>query len=951
MLKHFLGVLSLFILSVLPAMAQKADYQKTNTGVSLFYTHSDFTIQQQVNLDIITKNIIHVTARPLESKETERKSLLITDSLVIKPGEWSLEEVGDDLVLKTASLTANISLKTGAISIKDKSGKQLLAERRRSVNTFIPGVYNGNAFYAINQGFTLSDDEAVYGLGQHQNGIMNYRGRQVNLLQYNTEVAVPFLISTNNYGVLWDNYSITKVGDVRPLLPLSAFKLYSANGEEGWLTANYYEKSNLEKVVVSRPESEIAYSFLTDMHKFPEDFNLTNALVRYEGAIESPYDGLHRLHVKYAGYLKIWIDGELLQDRWRESWNAGTFELDLAMEKGKKYKLKMEWLPDGGQSYLDINAQMPIPDNEKNLFSFDSEAGDDVNYYFIAGDNMDEVIGGYRYLTGRAPIMPRWSFGYWQSRERYKTQKELLDVAAEFRKRKIPIDNMVQDWSYWAEPDWGSHDFDKTRFPDAKGMINSLHKDHFRLMISVWPKINEESSVYPLFKDKGWLYMRNIADARKDWIGKGYTSTFYDPFNPDARKGFWDLMNEKLYKIGVDAWWMDASEPDMHSNINMEERKAVMQPLIGSSVRYYNAFPLVNAQGIYEGQRETDPNNRVFILTRSAFAGQQRYSAATWSGDISSRWHDFKDQISAGINFSMSGLPYWTMDAGGFLVEKRFHQPNPSDLEEWREMNARWFQYGAFLPMFRAHGQFPFREPFNIAPEGHPAYNSMLYSIKLRYRMLPYNYSIAGLTYLENYTMIRGLAMDFASDKKVLDINDQYMFGPSLLINPVTEQGKTTRSVYLPAGKGWYDFYSGNFIEGGQVLEADAPYERMPLFVKAGSIIPIGPELQYTDEKKPSEITLYVYSGADAEFTLYEDEGTNYDYEIGKRSTIPIHYNDRNKTITIHQRSGEFNGMLKNRSFDIVFIEPDSPKGFDNNQSTNQKINYMGKEIRVKIVE
>src|SRR5690606_23637966 len=380
--------------------------------------------------------------------------------------------------------------------------------------------------------------------------------------------------------------------------------------------------------------------------------------VVYEGAIESPYAGLHRLHFKYAGYLKVWIDDELVEDRWRASWNAGSFEVNLEVEVGKKYEIRLEWTPYGGESYLGIEVQKPLPNEPKRTFSFQSEAGDGVDYYFISGNDMDDVISEYRYLTGRAPIMPRWSFGYWQSRERYKTQEELLSVAAEFRKRKIPIDNMVQDWSYWEEHDWGSHDFDEDRFPDAKGMIEKLHQDNFRLMISVWPKINEGSSVYPYFKDKGWLYARNIADARKDWIGKGYTSTFYDPFNPEARKGFWDLMNEKLYSIGVDAWWMDASEPDMHSNINMEERKAVMRPAVGSSVRYYNAFPLLNAKGIYEGQRETDPNNRVFILTRSSFAGQQRYASATWSGDISSRWHDMKDQISAGINFSMSGIPY-----------------------------------------------------------------------------------------------------------------------------------------------------------------------------------------------------------------------------------------------------------------------------------------------------
>src|SRR5690606_14773606 len=366
--------------------------------------------------------------------------------------------------------------------------------------------------------------------------------------------------------------------------------------------------------------------------------------------------------------MKVWIDGELQEDRWRESWNAGTFEIAKEMKSGEPHDIRIEWLPDGGESYFTLNWQSPLPEELTHTFSFASEAGDAIDYYFIHGKDMDEVISGYRALSGKAPIMPLWSFGFWQSRERYKTQQEIEEVAQEFRKRRIPIDNIVQDWSYWAEHDWGSHDFDKTRFPDPDRMIKGLHDKNLRIMISVWPKINEESSVYQDFNNRGWLYPRNIYDGRKDWIGKGYTSTFYDPFQQEARQGFWDLMNEKLYKKGVDAWWMDASEPDVHSNISLAERKAVFQPALGTSVRYYNTFPLMNAKGIYEGQRQTDTNNRVFILTRSYFAGQQRYSAAAWSGDIASRWHDMRDRISAGMNFSMSGTPYWTMHAGGLLV-------------------------------------------------------------------------------------------------------------------------------------------------------------------------------------------------------------------------------------------------------------------------------------------
>ncbi|WP_262248841.1 glycoside hydrolase family 31 protein [Parapedobacter soli] len=936
---------------IVPTMAAPpgVTVNRTDHGITVIYRDVPTAISQRLELDIIADNIIHVRATPLGSGVLPSEPLTIVDSLRRTAGPWTCDEVGDTLNVSTADIAARISLLTGAVDFRDKAGNRLLGERKRDAATFEPGAYNGDTFYRVRQQFVVTENEGLYGLGQHQNGVMNYQGRQVTLLQYNTMTGVPFLLSTKNYGVLWHNYSITKAGDIRPLLPLSALRLFSEDGQQGWLTATYRDKANPEAVWARRPESEISYLYLSDQPKFPEGIDLANSLVEYNGQVESPYSGLHRLHFRYSGYIKVWIAGELKEDRWRESWNAGSFEVDIDMEQGKRYPVRIEWLPDGGQSYLGITWQTPIPEGDRGTFSFDSEAGAGVDYYFIAGDDMDDVIGGYRHLTGRAPIMPRWSFGFWQSRERYKTQQELEAVAAEFRKRRIPIDNLVQDWSYWREHDWGSHNFDPARFPDPDGMVKRLHDNHFRLMISVWPKINEESSVYARFRDNGWLYMRNIYDGRKDWIGKGYTSTFYDPFNAEARAGFWELMNEKLYKKGIDAWWMDASEPDVHSNINIEARKSVMQPAIGSSVRYYNAFPLENARGIYEGQRHTDPNNRVFILTRSYFAGQQRYAAAAWSGDISSRWHDMSDQIAAGINFSMSGTPYWTMDVGGFLVERRFHQPEARDLAEWRELNTRWYQFGAFLPIFRAHGQFPFREPFSIAPEGHPAYSSMVYYINLHYRMLPYNYSLAGETYLTNYTMIRGLAMDFANDSRVFNIGDQFLLGPSLLVNPVTREGVTSRSVYLPTGNGWYNFYNGTFHTGGQSLDAAAPYERIPLFVKAGSIIPLGPELQYTDEKPAKEITLLVYAGKDASFTLYEDEGTNYNYEKGEYSTITFTYDDAGKTLQIGDRNGSFAGMLKNRTFKVVYINPDNPQGYDGLPWQSKNISYRGKAMRIAV--
>jgi len=409
------------------------------------------------------------------------------------------------------------------------------------------------------------------------------------------------------------------------------------------------------------------------------------------------------------------------------------------------------------------------------------------------------------------------------------------------------------------------------------------------------------------------------------------------------------LINKKIYTKGIDAWWMDASEPDILSNVDPEKRKLQMSPTaLGSAAEYLNAYPLQNAKGIYEGQRSTDPDKRVFLLTRSGFAGSQRYAAAIWSGDIGSTWRDMKNQISAGANFSMSGLPYWTMDAGGFVVPLKFEEPNAEGIEEWRELMTRWSQFGSFVPIFRLHGQFPFREIFNTAPEEHAAYKSFLYYDQLRYRLMPYIYSIAGAAYHNDYTIMRGLAMDFTTDSEVLNIADQYMFGPSLLINPVYEYKKRQRELYLPKCAGWYDLYTGKWYAGGQKINAEAPYERMPVFVKAGSIIPFGPALQYANEKAADTIMLNIYTGADASFDLYEDEGTNYNYEKGAFSTIPISYNESTKTVVIGNRKGTFNGMLPKRVFTINIISPNNKNSLQFN--TPQKhFFYDGEKTVIKI--
>jgi alpha-D-xyloside xylohydrolase len=358
---------------------------------------------------------------------------------------------------------------------------------------------------------------------------------------------------------------------------------------------------------------------------------------------------------------------------------------------------------------------------------------------------------------------------------------------------------------------------------------------------------------------------------------------------------------------------------------------------------------LANAKGIYEGQRKTKPDQRVFILTRSAYAGIQRYAAATWSGDIAARFDELARQIPAGINFCLSGLPYWTTDIGGFYVEDKYDKPAPQGaaLQEWRELNTRWFQYGAFCPLFRSHGQFPYREMFNIAPAGSTEYESMLYYDQLRYRLMPYIYSLAGATYHKNYTIMRGLIMDFGADTAVRNIKDQFMFGPSLLVNPVYAYQARSRRLYLPAGAGWYNLYTGEYNAGGKYITADAPLSRMPLYVKEGSILPFGPAIQYTGERPADTITLYVYAGKDAQFNLYEDEGVNYNYEKGSYSNIPLAYNEGAQTLTIGKREGSFPGMLQQRTFRIVKVSRNNAVALNFNRQTDHVVTYNGQEKTV----
>ncbi len=963
---------------------QAADFVQNGNYLTVQLKQHQNYGPSQIRLQVVGDRIIRVQA-------TAEQSFRSKQSLIIVPqnskAQYKVEEQGDDLIITTAAMRAVLNEATGQITFYDLKDQVLLKEVAQGGKTFKPftvpdreiGVDIAKVPEAQKHGwswralFDSPDNEAFYGLGQHQSEELNMKGKNEDLFQYNTKVSVPFVISNKNYGILWDSYSYCRWGNPDDYLQLNrAFKLYDKDGKEGQLTGTYVAK-NGQKIV--RGEDSIYFEYAmpeaseicnqTDkggIQNLPKGFALNGSKVVYEGYVEAPTNSFYQFILYYAGYMKIYIDGKLVvPERWRTAWNPNSYKFETAIKKGKKTPIRIEWQPDGDVSYCGLRVAAPRSEAEKNQLSIWSEMSPDMDYYFIAGKNMDEVISGYRTLTGKAPVYPKWVLGFWQSRERYQSSKDIEENMKKFRDLKIPVDNIVQDWNYWKLDSWGSHEFEAARYPNPQAMLDSVHALHGRFMISVWPKFYDTVKNYKELDAKGWMYHQAIKDDIHDWLG--FRGSFYDAYDAGARKMFWRQMDENLYtkyKFGIDAWWMDASEPNVRDCTPMWYRKALSGPTaLGTATEYFNAYSIVNADAIYNGQRSVNPNQRVFLLTRSGFAGEQRYSTATWSGDIATRWEDMRAQMTAGLNYSMAGLPFWGMDQGGFCVENRYVAAQQefdktgkenADLKEWRELQARWNQFGCFVPLYRAHGQWPLREVWNIAPADHPAYKTIVAYDKLRYRLMPYLYSMAGMVHLKDYTMMRGLVMDFNGDEKVLDIKDQWMFGSALMACPVGEYQKYSREVYLPKQKGWYDFYTGAYHAGGQTIVADAPYDKIPVFIPEGAILPIGPEMQWSDEKKPELIDLYVYAGKDGSYTLYEDEGTNYNYEKGKYAVIDFKYDDARKQVTIGARKGSFDGMLQKRRFNIILVDQKKQQGVNLAKSPKGKVvKYSGQAMTVKL--
>lgn len=821
------------------------EFHRDSNGVTVTTTAGTMRIE------VCGDRVVHVIASPTAEIPTPKVPI------VLQPCKANSLQVASDknkIKLSSEEITVFIDQLTGAVSFFSKNGAPLLAEPKQDGRAFdVPSVFETKT-WQIQQTFSSPSDESLYGLGQHQEGIFNVRGVPIRLYQANTNISVPFLLSSKGYGILWNNAALT---DFNPA------------------------------------DQSIEMDPVTGKGKFK-----TGAKGVYGFLLTS--DNRKQLTLQVGGQEVIDLTNE-----WTPSTASGT----MSLEANKEYEVTAH----GGPGGVHLAVRAP-----QDTTTFRAEVGKAIDYYFFYGPDLNRVISEYRALTGEAPLFPKWAYGYWQCRERYHSQQEILDTAAEFRKRKIPVDVLVQDWQYWGKYGWNAMKFDEDHYPHPKEMLGQLHADDLHMMISIWSRFGEDTDVYKRMKAQSLLIP-----------GEPWT----DFFNPAAQTAFWSELKNGIFDDGMDAWWMDASEPEFDV---LKDK----QTFLGSGNSVRNAYPLYVTKAIYEGQRSTTDRKRVVILTRSAFAGQQRNAAASWSGDITSNWITLRRQIPAGLSFSMSGLPYWTTDIGGF-----FRPEDQYTSEAYHELLIRWFQYGTFCPIFRVHGYKSNAELWNYGPQ---VEHVLTQYDGLRYRLLPYIYSAAWGVTTKGETLMRALPLEFSSDAGAREVRDQFMFGSALLINPVTTEGATQRKLYLPAGVSWVDFWTGKTLSGGQIITAEAPLDRIPIYVKSGSIVALGPTAESTTAK-PDPIELRIYPGADADFILYEDEGDNYDYEQGANSVIPMHWDDRAQTLTIGDRRGNFPGMLEHRTFRIVRVTDEHGVAVSSTPKVDAQIEFDGKVVSAHV--
>ena len=914
--------------SVLAAPASVLSWQKQADGITFQLSSG------RLRLQVCAPRVIHVAYAPIGIFPLQRVPVVVAH---YAPVPFQVSATTQTVTLETGQVLAQVNRGTGAVSFRNAAGNVILSEMPggRSMTPVTLAGPTPEAAFQSEQDFFLPPGEGVYGLGQHQNhqgaagqfGSLDYRGKTVTLEQdYIDNLAIPFLVSSRGYGLLWNNPASTTVSvGTGPDASIPPAQLLTADGKPGGLTAQYYQGVNFDTLAATRTDPTIDFNWTTSP---PASLPHDHYSIRWTGFVQVQAGGDYTFVTNSDDGVRLWVDDKPLID----AWNVHAAQTDTAtvhFDAGSRHKIRMEYFQDQFDAVVRLAWRLPT---ESSALSWKSEAADAIDYYFFYGPSLDTVLAEYRQATGEAPLPPKWGLGFWQSRERYGSQQEWMDIAEGYRSRQEPIDNLVQDWFYWDPFAWGSHQFDPKRYPDPAAGIQALHdKYHLHLMISVWGKFDQSTPAkpdanYDALNAKGYLYPPSVRKPDQ----------FYDAFNPEARALYWQMMRDAIFSKGVDAWWLDASEPE----VNLQAFR-LAPTAAGLGAHVLNAWPLMHTTGVYQGQRAAAPNQRVFVLTRSGFAGQQRNGAAIWSSDITGTWDVFAHQVTEGQEMALSGIPYWTTDIGGFFV----HYPGGSANPDYRELFTRWFEWGAFCPIFRVHGTDTSKELWRFGPQYEPILTKY---DTLRYRLLPYLYSQAWQVTHNGSTITRPLVMDFPGDAAARERGDEFLFGPAVLVCPVTTPGAVTRSVYLPSGATWTDFWTGQTVKGGQLITAPAPIDTLPLYVRAGSILPLGPDLQYTSEKPADPIELRVYPGANGAFTLYEDEGVNYNYERGLYATIPITWNESARTLTIGKRQGVFPGMLEKRTFHIVWVTPGHGTGLSSEAQPDRVVSYQGNAICIQ---
>ena len=786
------------------------------------------------------------------------------------------------LEIKTKNIQVLLDKHTGKLSYADNAGKVFLSEETGS-RKLTPGSIQGEPCYEAEQSFESPSDEYIFGLGQFQDGQYNLKNVTRSLTQVNTQISIPFIYSSKGYGLLWHQYGLTDF-----------------NPADNFITLVKQEQST------SGNNQMAEVTTTSGTQKVSQDQSL------YQGKFNVTKDGEYSMFLDLGDMGNrhfVVIDGKPCIDQ-SNMWlppTVGTLVKLKAGEHQVQVLCKSNNTPKLSWKLSD------------NITTFRSPVAKSLDYVVFYGPSADSVIASYRKLSGNVPMLPQWAYGFWQCRERYTSGTHLVETVKEFRKRNLPLDVIVQDWQYWGDRGWGVPQFDEKNYSNPSAFIKELHNLNAHFNISIWSNPDKNSTIGKEYVTKN----RFIPDTK--WL---------DYFNPETRKEYWNTLKVNMLDNGVDSWWMDAVEPE-----NDALKGTRMH--IGVGDFYRLTYPLMVSRAVYEGQRQATSDKRVCILTRSAFSGQQRYGIINWSGDIGGTWDTFKNQIVAGLNYTITGFPYWTTDIGGFF------RPGNSQYtdEKYHELLTRWYQWGTFNPIFRIHGYQTETEPWKY---GQKVEDNMRKMLNLRYRLLPYIYSEAWQVTKNGSTMMRPLVMDFNADTAAVNRQYQYMFGKSVLVAPVTEANVSEWNVYLPKSAGWFDFWTGKHFNGGQCIKTDAPIDKIPLFVKAGSIIPMGKIIQYTGEKLADTLEIRVYKGADAKFNLYEDEGDNYNYEKGKYTVISFKWDEKHQSLAISDRKGNYSGCLAKRIFNVVLVSENRGSG-THTGSIGKKVSYTGTKLEIKL--